>query len=281
MFIKNSVQAQIKIGIFADCQYCDYETAGNRYYKNSLWKLANCISEFNKNEEIDFVVGMGDLIDRDFVSFTEVNSILEDSKNDVFHVIGNHDFSVDSKFLKKVSEQLNLSETYYTFNKKGWKFIFLNGNEITFQSTNQEVILQAKKIVKQLADEGKPNHHKWNGGMSEAQILWMEQQLREAQENEQKVALFCHYPILPLEAHSLWNSDKVLAVLEKYTCVKLWMNGHNHAGNYTSQKGIHYVTFKGMVDTETENAFSLVSISEKQIKIEGFGREKNRVLSIE
>jgi manganese-dependent ADP-ribose/CDP-alcohol diphosphatase len=280
MFTKNSVQAQVKIGIFADCQYCDYETSGNRYYKNSLWKLTNCISEFNKSDEIDFVVGMGDLIDRDFVSFTEVKSILEDSRNEVFHVIGNHDFSVESEFLEKVPEQLNLSETYYTFNKKGWRFIFLNGNEITFQSSNPEIIKQAENMIKQLSFENKPNNRKWNGGMSEAQILWMEQQLREAQENEQKVALFCHYPILPLEAHTLWNSEEVLAVIEKYNCVKLWMNGHNHSGNYISNNGIHYITFTGMVDTETENAFSIVSISENQVKIEGFGREKNRVLSI-
>ena len=59
------------------------------------------------------------------------------------------------------------------------------------------------------------------------------------------------------------------------------MNGHNHAGNYTTQNGIHFVNLKGMVETETENAFSIISFTDKQIEIKGFGREENRILKLE
>jgi hypothetical protein len=61
--------SQIKIGVFADCQYCDCETAGSRFYRNSPAKLEECINKFNSVEDIDFIIGLGDLIDRDFSSF--------------------------------------------------------------------------------------------------------------------------------------------------------------------------------------------------------------------
>jgi predicted phosphodiesterase len=67
-------------------------------------------------------------------------------------------------------------------------------------------------------------------------------------------------------------------LLQKYTAVKIWLNGHNHAGNYEKYNGIHFVNFKGMVDTETENAFSIVTFFNNRIEIEGFGREKNWTL---
>ena len=68
--------------------------------------------------------------------------------------------------------------------------------------------------------------------------------------------------------------------LAKSSCVKIYLNGHNHAGNYATQNGIHFVNLKGMVETENENAFSIISFSDKQIEIEGFGREENRILKV-
>ncbi len=272
--------AQIKIGVFADCQYCDCETAGTRYYQNSLSKLSDCIAEFNNNKKIAFVVGLGDFIDRDFSSFTTVNSILKESKNKVFQVIGNHDLSVDNKFIDAVPKQLNLSKTYYSFHKKGWQFIFLNGNEITFQSTDPKIVEQAEKMIKLLTTENKPNNQKWNGGISKVQLNWLEKELQKAEKDNRKVVLFCHYPLLPFEIHSLWNSEEVLSILNQHDCVKAWINGHNHAGNYVSQNGIHFINLKGMVETENENAFSVISFSEELIELEGFGREETRVLLI-
>ena len=273
-------EAQIKIGVFADCQYCDYETVGERYYRNSLTKLTDCISEFNNDAEIDFVVGLGDLIDRDYSSFEKVNSILKNSKKEVYHVIGNHDLSVKDEFLEKIPEQLNLSSTYYSVVENGWQFIFLNGNDITFQSTNKEVIKQAEKMVSELVANNKPNHHKWNGGIGKKQIKWLKSQLEAAQSSNYKVVLFCHYPLLPNGAHTLWNGEEILPFVEKYNCVKAWINGHNHAGDYATQNGIHFITFEGMVNTEMENAFATISLSEDSIEINGFGREKDRKLPI-
>ncbi len=270
--------SQIKIGVFADCQYCDCEPAGTRFYRNSLKKLDICINQFNSDKKLAFVVGLGDLIDRDFSSFDSVNLILEKSKKEVYHVIGNHDLSVEKSQFENVPEKLNLHKTWYSVSKKEWRFIFLNGNEITFHSNNQKILKEAEKISTKIKNEGKPNYYEWNGGIGSAQMEWLDGELQNAIDKKQKVAVFCHYPLLPFEAHSLWNSEEVLAVLSNFSCVKLYLNGHNHAGNYVFQNGIHFVNLKGMVETEDENAFSIISFSDENIEIEGFGREASRTL---
>jgi predicted phosphodiesterase len=279
--ILSPVFSQVKIGVFADCQYCDCETAGTRFYRNSLSKLDDCITEFNQTKKLAFVVGLGDLIDRDFTSFDSINVILANSKNEVYHVIGNHDLAVEKKMLEKVPAKINLSETWYSVTKKGWHFIFLNGNDITFHSNNPEIIKRSEEMTNQLKKENKPNFYEWNGGIGSQQLEWLEKELQNATTKKQKVAIFCHYPLLPFEAHALWNSEEVLATLSKYSCVKMYMNGHNHAGNYVFQHGIHFVNLKGMVETEEENAYSVISFSDDKIEIEGFGREENRSLLVE
>ncbi len=272
------LNAQIKIGVFADCQYCDCETAGSRFYRNSLYKLDECIQQFNENEKLTFVVGLGDLIDRDFDSFDGVNTILEHSNHTVYQVVGNHDLAVEKTRLEQVPAKLNLNQTWYSVTEQDWLFIFLNGNDITVHSNNNETVNKAKEIIEKLKNKNKPNYHEWNGGIDPEQLKWLEEELQKADDSKRKVAVFCHYPLLPFEAHALWNSEEVLAVLAEYNCVKLYMNGHNHAGNYAFQHGIHFVNLKGMIETESENAFSEVTFLDKKIEIQGFGREENREL---
>jgi predicted phosphodiesterase len=273
--------SQVQFGVFADCQYCDCETSGNRFYRNSKTKLDECIRQFNQNKNISFVVGLGDLIDRDFASFDTINTVLAMSEKEVFQVIGNHDLAVQKEFLEKVPEKLNLTQTWYSFAKKEWLFVFLDGNEITFNSNNPAIVRQAEEITQQLKKENKPNYHEWNGGIGTSQLIWLEKQLQQAETKKMKVILFCHYPLLPLEAHTLWNSEEVLTLLQKYSCVKLWLNGHNHAGNYAFQHGIHFVNLKGMVETENHNTFAEVDLTDKKITITAFGLEENRILKIE
>lgn len=281
MIIHLPTFSQLKIGVFADCQYCDCEIAGSRFFRNSPAKLEECINKFNSIQDIEFIIGLGDLIDRDFASFDIVNVILKKSEKEVFHVIGNHDLQVEKSQLEQVAGKLNLEKTWYSFSKNGWHFIFLNGNEITFHSNNQKIIEIAAEMTNQLKTEGKPNYHDWNGGIGKEQLMWLENELNYAEKQNMKVAVICHYPLLPFEAHALWNSEKVLEVITKYSCVKLYLNGHNHHGNYTFQNGIHFVNLKGMVETENENAFSVISFTNKHIEIEGFGNEISRTILID
>mgnify|MGYP001038765234 CR=1 FL=1 len=277
----NYTNAQLRLGVFADCQYCECEPMGSRFYRSSPQKLDECIERFNREKNLAFVVGLGDLIDRNFSSFDTLQHILNLSVHDTYNIPGNHDFEVEKEKLANVPDALGLDKTYYTVEKDNWLFIFLNGNEITFNSPNPETVKKAGKMLAELKTAGKPNAYEWNGGMSKKQVNWLEKQLKTAQNKNQNVALLCHYPLLPFEAHALWNSEEVLEVLKKYDNVKLWLNGHNHKGNYTYQHDIHFLTHQAMVETENENAFSIFTFSEEKIEVEGFGREPDRKLMIE
>ncbi len=280
MTTTQTIYGQFKIGIFADCQYSDCDSKGVRYYRNSLAKLNECITDFNERP-LDFVVGLGDLIDNNFSSFETVNHELEKLDKKVFQVTGNHDFSVDKNNLDKVPKALNLKDTYYTFTHKDWQFIFLDGNKISIHSNNKKTVEQAEKKLAELKENGQPNANDWNGGVGQKQIKWLEKQLKAATKRNLKVAIFCHYPLLPHEAHTLWDSEAVLELIGNYNCVKAWINGHNHAGGYAYENGIHFITMKGMVDTEKENSYSILSFSKREIKIEGFGREIGRTLNFQ
>ncbi len=272
---------RIQFGVFADCQFCECETKGNRYYQNSLKKLEDCILHFNQENNLEFIISLGDLIDRDIESYNPLLSVLKNADQPIFHVAGNHDYEVDPNDYGRVSEILNLDPIYYAFEKKGWQMIFLNGNDISFLSEDAQTIKQAEIITTRLREEGSPNYHSWNGGLGSEQLVWLEKKLKMAEERNLKVALFCHYPLMPLERHTLWNQKEIISLLNNFSCVKLWMNGHNHAGNYALHNGIHFVTLKGMVETESKNAFATVNLYNNRIEINGFGREENRTLVID
>ncbi len=61
--------------------------------------------------------------------------------------------------------------------------------------------------------------------------------------------------------------------------MKAYINGHNHKGDYGIKNGIHFLTLKGMVETEI-NAYSIISIHHNRLIINGHGRETDRSLLI-
>ena len=93
------------------------------------------------------------------------------------------------------------------------------------------------------------------------------------------VMIFCHFPVFPKNGHNLWNDNVLTDLLARYTCVAAYVNGHNHAGNYGQRDGIHYLTLKGMVDTE-ESSYSVIEVYADRLVVKGFGRETNRDLPL-
>jgi hypothetical protein len=68
-------------------------------------------------------------------------------------------------------------------------------------------------------------------------------------------------------------------VLEGYDNIIAWINGHNHSGNYGNLNSTHFITVKGMVETETTNSFALIEVYKNKIWIKGSGREKSQILA--
>ncbi len=175
--VKVNQKPLFKFGIIADVQYSDNEPIGTRYYRSSLTKLNEALSVF-KDDSVDFVINLGDLIDKDFRSYKPVMTMLDSFGLKIYHVSGNHDYSVKPYYKKKIPALVYEKKGYYSFSYGKFRFIFLNGNEIsTYISANKRTIKKASDYISELKEKGEINAIEWNGGISSKQLEWLSEQL--------------------------------------------------------------------------------------------------------
>ncbi|MFT5499110.1 MAG: manganese-dependent ADP-ribose/CDP-alcohol diphosphatase [Kiritimatiellia bacterium] len=265
-----------QFGAMADCQYCDKAAAGQRLYRQSPAKLANCVERYNQMD-LAYVVHLGDFIDDDWKSFDVLAPITAKLKHPLYHVLGNHDFSVADDKKLMVPAKLGMPSRYYDFKVQNWRFIVVDGNDLSLHGWPKDSSRNRKSREQyEQKYKGKPTY---NGAVGSKQLTWIDTQLRAADEAGENVVLFCHFPVYPVNPHNLWNDEAVLAVLEKHASVKAWINGHNHAGHYGEKAGIHYLTLKGMVDTE-ETSYASIKVYKDRLEVTGYGRQEDFVLKL-
>ena len=266
----------LRIGIIADCQYADQPTRGVRHYRLSQQKLSECVDSLNKFE-LDHVFHLGDLIDQHYESFKAVLPIIDRLRAPHTQVLGNHDFSVEEQHKEAIPQIMGLKARYFSMTVKEWKFIILDGNDVSLYAwpKHSEHYEQANRIYQQqYADR-----ETWNGAIGQSQMLWLNKELEQAEIDGARVILLCHFPVLPEDNHILWNASELVDLVSSYSCVKAWFNGHNHAGGYAEYQGIHFVTFKGMVDTD-QNSYATVILGQNKLIVNGIGREEVRELEV-
>lgn len=269
-------QPIFSFGIFADAQYADVASAGNRYYSSSLARLKDAYETF-RNEKVDFVINLGDLIDRNLSSFAPVIEIIRESGIKTFHVTGNHDYAVPLEDKDKLP--VMAKDDYYSFSLKGFRFIFLDGNEVSLYSAMSESDEKfANDLLTGMRASGMKNATDWNGAMSPEQIKWLDKELSRAELKDERAIIICHFPIFPDDVHNLLNYNEALSVLDEHTHVIAWFAGHNHAGNYGRYKNVHCLTFRGMVETSSSTSFAVIDVLSDRLIVRGSGREENRTL---
>ncbi len=268
------------VGIIADCQYCECDAERNNYYKKAPQRLKEAVNELNKHE-LAFTVHLGDFINQDITSFDSLVPTWNKLISNSYHVLGNHDFDVADSLKPIVLEKLNLKKRYYSIDKNNWKFLFLDGTDLSYYGTFDSLKQQeTQNYFNEIANDSLPYAKVYNGGLSQEQFEWIENELEIAKKNNQYVGLYCHFPLLPINNGNLWNTKELYALIEKNKHVKIFMNGHKHKGDYVFKNGVHYLTLKGMVQTKDSTAFVIADFYKDKIKIKGYGRELNRVLKI-
>lgn len=272
-------------GLITDCQYADIPDSNefsDRRFRLSLSKLKEAIEVFNQ-QDLTFVVHLGDLIDQDIESFDTVLPICRCSKADFWHVLGNHDFVgvgySHNIGARPVLNKLNLKSTYYSKTISNFRFIVLD--------TNEEGMIEAvedspewkkgKSILEAYEKEGRINAKRWNGRISEKQHAWMLSEIKDAESKGQSIVLFSHHGLYPEHRENMLNDKEMLGELVQYKHVRAYINGHNHDGDYGQFGHLHCLTVHGMLDTD-ENAYALVDVYSDRLEVKGFGREPSRVL---
>ncbi|GJE81007.1 metallophosphoesterase [Methylorubrum thiocyanatum] len=274
---------RLRFGVIADPQYAEAppNLTLNRYYANSLDKMRAAVAVLNA-EDLRFVVTLGDIIDRDIASYDKILPIYRMLRHETRFLLGNHDFDVAPEFLGRTAGLLGMEAPSYDFAVGGIRFVVLDGNDVSLFAPppdDPRRRLAAERLERAKA-ENRPNAKPWNGSLSDAQFAWLEQRLAAARAENQRVVVLNHYPVAPENPHNLWDANRLTALFANRPHVIAYFNGHNHAGNYAERDGIHYVNFRGMVDTPDSSAFAIVEIVGDRLEIQGFGREPSRSLNL-
>ena len=277
-----SPQPLFSFGVLADVQYADKDRSGDRHYRTSLSRLASCVKILNQKDLV-FVVQLGDFIDDGKHSFDDVLPIWKKLKATRRSVIGNHDLP----FLReRVFRKLELDSSYYDFAVgKTWRFVVLDGMDVSLYgyAKDHPKRREATKMLAALKEQKFDNAQRWNGGIGKKQLAWLERVLIDAEQQHQRVVIFCHFPILEKASssfHLLWNHLTVRKMLTTHECVYAWCNGHDHKGGYAEDAGVHHLTFAGMVEAPEENAFAVVHAFRDQLVIEGIGKQASLTLQV-
>lgn len=271
----------LKVGLVADPQYANKPTRGSRYYKESLWKLEEAIDTFNY-ENVDFVQSLGDIIDAEWGSYDAILPIYNMLNPGIenYHLLGNHDFSVDSTHLSSLLETLSMPDYYYSYSKKGWRFIVLDATDYSYFSNplHHRDINKIDSYYDNTQD--KANKQSWNSAIGEMQQNWLKEELASANSLNQRVILFSHLPIRPKgNAHNLWNDYEIVDIIENSANVVAFINGHNHVGGYAFENGIHYITLYGMVETMI-GSYGVLEIHKDKLVLRGYGNQESLHLNI-
>lgn len=266
-------------GVIADVQYADQDNSGTRHYRLSPKKFADGVDSFNLHK-VDFILSLGDYIDKNLSSYDTLNPIKARLKMPLYHILGNHEFSVTDEEKSQVLKKEGLNAPYYSFVKNNWRFIITNGNDVSLHGNTKDSkkFKEADTLLKQLKAQGLPQAQTWNGALGKEQLIWLQNELNAAQKKNEKVVITNHFPLYPDEASELlWNAKEVRTLLESHSNVFAYLNGHVHKSQYFDQNGVHYVSFRGMVELE-DNAFAIVTVYKDRWEIKGYGKEVSRSL---
>ncbi len=240
-------------------------------YRRSPGRLRAAVDHFN-TLDLDHVVHLGDFIDKGWASFDAQQPALDALRHPWRFVLGNHDFSVDDDKKALVAARLGMPARYYSFEAGDWVFLALDGNDLSeygWPAGSLELAL-SKRLHRELY----PAAPDWDGGIGETQLRWMDKVLISAERRGKKSAIYCHFPIFPENPHNLWNAAEVMSLIERRTTVKVWINGHNHDGNYGEHAGIHCINLKGMLDTE-QTSYAVIELHGDRLELQGFGRQQS------
>lgn len=270
----------LRFGLIADAQYADADPEGERHYRSTPEKLKRAVETLHAAQPA-FTLHLGDFIDRDFKSFDTMLPLFKDLGHPVHHLLGNHDYSVADTEKVRVVATLGMPHDYYTFRSGNIRIVMLDTTSLSTYKhpAGSAAKAASEKLLAELKSKGATGAQPWNGGVADPQLEWLDRELTAADVAKERVILCGHHPLLPAAAHTLWNPDAVLAVIDRHPCVIAWFNGHNHAGDFAERKGIPYVTFRSMLHHPDTTAFSIVDVHADRIVITGHGREQSRELA--
>jgi predicted phosphodiesterase len=242
-------------------------------------KLRSAVDDMNVNRTLDLVVHLGDLVDHAMhKNLGPIMDILKSLKAPLFHVLGNHDFEEED--IDKVPKMLGLQSRYYTFTQKNYRFVVLDGNDLSLYATHPGTTKRklSEDMYNALKRRRTKNAQYFNGGLDKDQMEWMKGELDAGCKADQRVIVLVHHPMRPKdEPTNLWNDLDVVRVIISYPCVVAVVNGHAHKFLYDFHHAVHgdvhFITMGGMVQSPF-TSYGYLDVFEDELHLHGliFGR---------
>ena len=262
----------LRFGLFTDAHYADVDHRLNRYYRQSLPKLDECLQRMTKGQA-ELLVELGDFKDMDeppdaakaLAYLRTIERRFEQFKGARYHVLGNHELDCLSKeqVLGEIrSTGIPRDRAYYSFDHGPIHFIVLDanfrGDGVAYHAGNFD---WTETII------------------PEAQLAWLAGDLAAAAKPS---LVFVHQRLDGAGDYYVNNAEAVRRLLVESGKVLAVFQGHDHSGGYRLLEGIHYYTLKAMVTGKgpKNNAYALVDVlDDGSLIVTGFRRVKDRLLA--
>lgn len=175
----------------------------------------------------DFIIELGDFVTPD-EKYSHYFDIWNSFNGDTYHVIGNHE--PDGGYAKEqVLQDRGMENTYYTFEKNGFRFIVLDCNE--------------KKS---------PDDKPYFNFIGPEQVTWLKNELAGT---DKPVVIFSHQALFSPKGEQnmgIDNTNEIQDILENHNRsnpgkpVIACFNGHTHYDVAEQINGIWYITINSM-----------------------------------
>ncbi len=259
---------RVMFGLVTDVHYADTDHRNDRYYRESVAKLEECVRLMNERK-VDFLIELGDFKDQsDQPSIKEtlgylrtIENILAKFNGPRYHVLGNHDMDSLSKnqFLSNIENSgFPMAEAYYSFSRGECHFLVLDAN---FRSDGTPY------------DQG--NYDWKDANIPPNEMEWLRQELQAAR---RPVIVFIHQKLDGEGDTTVRNAAEVREILQDSGKVLAVFQGHEHSGGYSCIENIHYYTLNGMIvgSGPESSSYAITEVFEDHIKVTGFRQAESR-----
>lgn len=225
-------------------------------------------------------------------------------KGPILHTYGNHELYNLSReeigdkmgipFVKESCGDLVGYYSYVSEQHPKLRFVVIDSYDISMMQRCPTTSTKRQKAVQILSDNN-PNYPElenspegldgiqkryvaFNGAVDEPQKIWLHKTLEEAKENDEKVIILSHQPIIPNSSGDvclIWNYEDILDILREYKCtVAACFAGHAHKGGYQrdAESGIHFRVFEAVLESKDPiKTYACVDYHHDRIEIRGYG----------
>jgi predicted phosphodiesterase len=194
---------------------------------DSEYRITTFINRMKK-EKPDFIIELGDFATPD-PKYAPYFAIWNSFPGDKYHVIGNHE--MDGGYSREQTmAYLQMKSSYYSFDKNGFHFIVLDGN-----------------------DKKDPEARGYKQFIAPPQVAWLRQDLART---THPVVIFSHQGLTLYqsedETYGVENWKEIQQILTKHNQthsgrkVVACFNGHTHYDDAVQIDGIWYITITSM-----------------------------------